>query len=93
MTDRPKLDAAAIEEFRRKLLAYSSAQYSWIGADEVHAICDLALQALDTREVRAKALEDAADVLRNGTYFSAAIRADFADWLRARAAAIRRGEV
>ena len=93
MTDRPKLDAAAIEEFCRKLLAYSSAQYSWIGADEVHAICDLALQALDTREVRAKALEDAAAVIRRDWAIKKLADINtLDDYIQSHAAAIRRGE-
>ena len=95
MTDRPKIDAAEVESVRR-WAKRESPSGSWdVRLDRVF---DMALQALDTREVRAKELDDAERKLANEPPQGATndnwwngFRAALA-MLRARAAAIRRGE-
>ena len=90
MTDRPKIDAAEVESVRR-WAKRESPSGSWdVRLDRVF---DMALQALDTREVRAKALEDAAAVIRRDWAIKKLADINtLDDYIQSHAAAIRRGE-
>jgi hypothetical protein len=100
MTDRPNIDAAAIEEFRRH--GTDDPVGACVPADcpicwNLDAICDLAKQALaHDREVAAKALENAAGDYAENEREARAGRTSLLitqQWLRARAAKIREGEL